>query len=156
MKLSNTEIQEIHTILEKYCNSKEARSMKSFCQHGSVSTYEHVMYVTKVCYYLNKRLGLGSNVKSLVIGAFLHDFYLYDWHEKDGSHRWHGFSHAHTALLNASTRFSLTDKEKDIIAHHMWPLNLTKVPRSREALLVCLVDKYCSTVETLTKRSAQA
>ena len=39
MKLSNTEIQEIHTILEKYCNSKEARSMKSFCQHGSVSTY---------------------------------------------------------------------------------------------------------------------
>lgn len=25
MKLSNTEIQEIHTILEKYCNSKEAR-----------------------------------------------------------------------------------------------------------------------------------
>ena len=81
---------------------------------------------------------------------------LYDWHEKDDSHRWHGFSHAHTALLNASTRFSLTDKEKDIIAHHMWPLNLTKVPRSREALLVCLVDKYCSTVETLTKRSAQA
>ena len=82
MKLSNTEIQEIHTILEKYCNSKEARSMKSFCQHGSVSTYEHVMYVTKVCYYLNKRLGLGSNVKSLVIGAFLHDFYLCDWHRK--------------------------------------------------------------------------
>lgn len=74
MKLSNTEIQEIHTILEKYCNSKEARSMKSFCQHGSVSTYEHVMYVTKVCYYLNKRLGLGSNVKSLVIGAFFTTF----------------------------------------------------------------------------------
>ena len=63
MKLSNTEIQEIHTILEKYCNTKEARSMKSFCQHGSVSTYEHVMYVTKVCYYLNKRLGLGSRRK---------------------------------------------------------------------------------------------
>ena len=59
-------------------------------------------------------------------------------------------------LLNADARFALTDKERDIIAHHMWPLNLTKIPRSREALLVCLVDKYCSTVETLTKRSAQA
>ena len=140
MKLSNAEMQEIDTILEKYCNTKEALSMKNFCQHGSVSTYKHVMYVTRVCYYLNKHFGLGADVKSLVVGAFLHDFYLYDWHEKDDSHKWHGFSHAHTALLNADARFALTDKERDIIAHHMWPLN----------------DKYCSTVETLTMRSAES
>ena len=119
MKLSNAEMQEIDTILEKYCNTKEALSMKNFCQHGSVSTYKHVMYVTRVCYYLNKHFGLGADVKSLVVGAFLHDFYLYDWHEKDDSHKWHGFSHAHTALLNADARFALTDKERDIIAHHM-------------------------------------
>ena len=156
MKLSNAEMQEIDTILEKYCNTKEALSMKNFCQHGSVSTYKHVMYVTRVCYYLNKHFRLGADVKSLVVGAFLHDFYLYDWHEKDDSHKWHGFSHAHTALLNADARFSLNEKEKDIIAHHMWPLNLTKLPRSREALLVCFVDKYCSTIETLTMRSAES
>ena len=129
-KLSNkfsieqiAEMLEIDTILEKYCNTKEALSMKNFCQHGSVSTYKHVMYVTRVCYYLNKHFGLGADVKSLVVGAFLHDFYLYDWHEKYDSHKWHGFSHAHTALLNADARFALTDKERDIIAHHMWPLN---------------------------------
>lgn len=52
MKLSNAEMQEIDTILEKYCNTKEALSMKNFCQHGSVSTYKHVMYVTRVCYSL--------------------------------------------------------------------------------------------------------
>ena len=75
MKLSNAEMQEIDTILEKYCNTKEALSMKNFCQHGSVSTYKHVMYVTRVCYYLNKHFGLGADVKSLVVGAFLHDFY---------------------------------------------------------------------------------
>ena len=55
MKLSNAEMQEIDTILEKYCNTKEALSMKNFCQHGSVSTYKHVMYVTRVCYYLTLR-----------------------------------------------------------------------------------------------------
>ena len=69
MKLSNAEMQEIDTILEKYCNTKEALSMKNFCQHGSVSTYKHVMYVTRVCYYLNKHFGLGADVKSLVVGA---------------------------------------------------------------------------------------
>jgi uncharacterized protein len=67
MKLSNAEMQEIDTILEKYCNTKEALSMKNFCQHGSVSTYKHVMYVTRVCYYLNKHFGLGADVKSLVV-----------------------------------------------------------------------------------------
>lgn len=156
MKLSNAQMQEIDTILKEYCNTKEALSMKNFCQHGSVSTYEHVMYVTRVCYYLNERFKLGADVKALVVGAFLHDFYLYDWHDKDDSHKWHGFSHANTALVNANAHFALNDKERDIIAHHMWPLNLTKLPRCREALLVCLVDKYCSTVETLTMRSAES
>lgn len=38
MKLSNAEMQEIDTILEKYCNTKEALSMKKFlparqCKH---------------------------------------------------------------------------------------------------------------------------
>ena len=40
MKLSNAEMQEIDTILEKYCNTKEALSMKNFCQHGSVRVGE--------------------------------------------------------------------------------------------------------------------
>ena len=151
MKLSNTEIQEIHTILEKYCNSKEARSMKSFCQHGSVSTYEHVMYVTKVCYYLNKRLGLGSNVKSLVIGAFLHDFYLYDWH-KNESFNFHGLKHHKIALKNANKYFSLTKKEKNIIKSHMWPLTIFSLPLCKEAVIVCLSDKYCALYETIFKR----
>ena len=151
MKLSNTEIQEIHTILEKYCNSKEARSMKSFCQHGSVSTYEHVMYVTKVCYYLNKRLGLRSNVKSLVIGAFLHDFYLYDWHEKSDWHKWHGFSHPFRAAGNAHRIFHIGKRERQIIESHMWPLTLRHVPETREAAIVCIADKCCSFYETVRR-----
>ena len=128
----------------------------AFRHHGAKSCFCHSVCVA----YESVRLALKSkkkiDMRSLVRGALLHDYYLYDWHEKDDSHKWHGFSHAHTALLNADARFALTDKERDIIAHHMWPLNLTKLPRCREALLVCLVDKYCSTVETLTMRSAES
>lgn len=155
--LTPEELQEIDAILAEYRNTAEALSMKNFCQHGSVSTYDHVLFVTKMSYYVNKHFQLNADVKSLVVGAFLHDFYLYDWHEEDGgAHKLHGFTHAHTALKNASALFSLNETEKDIIAHHMWPLNLTKLPRSCEAFIVCLVDKYCSTLETLLMRSAES
>lgn len=155
MRLTPEEEKEIQDILTGYADTKEALLMKNFCQHGCVSTYDHVMFVTRTSYAINRQFHLNADVKSLVIGAFLHDFYLYDWHDNDASHRWHGFSHARTALKNASALFSLTKKEQDIIVHHMWPLNLTAVPRSREAFIVCLADKYCSTLETLTMRSAQ-
>jgi uncharacterized protein len=79
----------------------------------------------------------------------LHDFYLYDWHTPDHSHRLHGFRHPRTALNNAKKYYSLNQVEADIIEKHMWPLTLTKAPLCREAMLVCLVDKYISTTETL-------
>jgi uncharacterized protein len=34
----------------------------------------------------------------------------------------------------------------------MWPLTITKVPTSREAVIVCIADKYVSSIETIGKR----
>ena len=100
--LTPAEMKEIHEYLSEYMHTEEAQSMKDFCQHGAVSTYDHVMNVVRLSYYLNKRFRLGADTKSLVTGSFLHDFYLYDWHEDgDGSHRLHGFTHPQRALANA-------------------------------------------------------
>ena len=92
---------------------------------------------------------------SLVKGAFLHDFYLYDWHNCSNITHWHGFKHARIARYNAETVFKLTDKEKDIIQSHMWPLNPTDIPHSREAVLVCMADKMSSSYETVLERKAK-
>lgn len=51
--------------------------------------------------------------------------------------------------------FELTDKEKDIIQSHMWPLNPTDIPHSREAALVCMADKMSSSYETVLERKAK-
>lgn len=153
MLLTNAELAEIYEYLQEYINTDEVQSMKQYCQHGSVNTYEHAMHVVKLSYYLNKKFSLGADLKSLIIGSFLHDFYLYDWHEKDISHRWHGWSHPKQALLNANRLFQLNQKEQDIILQHMWPLTLRSIPSCRESLIVCFSDKISSTMETLFQRS---
>ena len=103
-------------------------------------------------YRLNRKLGLHADVTSLVRGAFLHDFYLYDWHDSTQHQKGHGFHHPALALRNAERCFSLNDIERNIIISHMWPLTLRSIPKCREAVIVCIVDKWCSTEETLFQR----
>ncbi|MDO4284584.1 MAG: HD family phosphohydrolase [Eubacteriales bacterium] len=127
--------------------------MKSFLQHGQISTYDHCVCVARMSFLLNRRFALGADEESMVRGAFLHDFYLYDWHDcTQRAGRWHGFRHPAIALANAERLYPLNAKERDIIRSHMWPLTFLHWPHSREALLVCLADKICSTRETLLCR----
>ena len=130
---------------------EKVKEMKKYIQHGKITTYDHVESVARVSFFINRRFNLGSDEKALVRGAFLHDFFLYDWHDKDATRDkgLHGFTHANTALKNAKKRFDLNKREENIIDCHMWPLNITKLPRCREAWIVCFADKYVSAKETL-------
>lgn len=93
-------------------------------------------------------LHIRVNYENLILGALLHDFYLYDWHNHVDEGVLHGFAHPHIACKNAAMRFHVNAEVQHIITTHMWPLTLRFVPRSREAVIVCLADKYCSTLET--------
>ncbi len=153
MTLTKSEKEEIKFILKDCLRNEHVRAMKNYVQHGQISTYEHCKTVTKLSFYLNKRLHLHANEKDLVTGAFLHDFYLYDWHDSSVKlPRLHGYFHPEAALKNAKMHFDVNKNVEKIIATHMWPLTLTKVPTSREAVIVCLADKYVSTIETLACR----
>ena len=102
---------------------------------------------------INRRLHLNADEDTLLTGAMLHDFYLYDWHNKDGgSHNLHGYIHADRALENARRYFHVDEKTAHVIRCHMWPLNITRLPRSREAWIVCIADKCVSVKETLFER----
>lgn len=121
---------------------------KRFMQHGKVSVFKHSLAVAVTCVRLASRLRLRVDMRSLVRGALLHDYFLYDWHESDKSHRLHGFRHARRALKNAERDFTLNAIEKNMILSHMFPLNLV-VPKCRESLILCLADKICAAVETV-------
>lgn len=153
MQLKHTEKTDLQTILSDLTKTAEARSMRRYVQHGSVSTYDHCIRVAQMSYLINRRLHIHSDERSLVRGAFLHDFYLYDWHDHLESTRWHGFRHPAKALANAERCFSVNPIERNIIITHMWPLTLRAVPRCREAVIVCVADKLCGLQETLLLRT---
>ena len=95
---------------------------------------------------------LSDNIKvdeeELIRGALLHDYFLYDWHEKSLENSVHGFTHPLKALNQAKKDFELSAIERDMILNHMFPLTLNP-PRSKEGKLLCLADKLCATKETL-------
>ena len=126
------------------------QQMKQYVQHGRVSTFEHCENVAALSRKIDRALHLHADPDILLTGAMLHDFFLYDWH--DGSHRLHGFRHAQQAQCNAVRCFGVSKPVQHVIRSHMWPLNISRVPHSREAWIVCVADKCASLYETLFRR----
>jgi len=131
--------------------SPEAQVMKRFTQHGETTVFEHCVAVAKysllIAYSLEKLFRIEIDKDSLVRGALLHDYFLYDWHEKGQGRRFHGFTHPGVALKNADRDFDLNEIEKDIIVKHMFPLT-PFLPSHRESFIVSLADKWCALAET--------
>lgn len=148
MKLNSEQSNYYHACLADILETKEAQSMKQYIQHGSITTYMHCIRVSYYSYYLSQRFHVNVNTKSLIRGAFLHDFYLYDWHDPTSHRPWHGFHHPKTAYEKARQLFTLNSIETNIILSHMWPLTITSIPTCKEAVIVCIIDKICSLQET--------
>ena len=143
--------REIYELGQDLLSDEKTQKMKEFIQHGHTSVYEHVVSVAKfslvyAC-FLEKRFGIKIDKKSLVRGALLHDYFLYDWHVKGDQGCFHGYTHPYRALKNAKRDFDLNLKEMDIIKKHMFPLTPFP-PRFKESMIVCMADKWCALCET--------
>ena len=134
----------------KITESKEYQRTKELRQHGSVTVFEHSVYVAATSLKLSQKLHLKIDEESMIKCALLHDYFLYDWHDENHP-KFHGFRHAAIAAENANRDFGLTEKEYKAIRSHMFPLNL-RLPTSREALLLTIADKYCAASETIKTR----
>ena len=126
--------------------------LKQYIQHGNTNCYMHSLAVAYVSFLLARMLHLRCSFASLLAGALLHDYFLYDWHDKNRNSRWHGFRHPGIALKNASRDWHLNEIESDIIKHHMFPL--TPLPPTHpESIIVCVADKLCSTYEIFRRNA---
>ena len=148
----------IQALLKEHGNdilhSENFRKTQEYIQHGSMTVHNHCMDVARCSLIINKKLGLKCNKHDLIRGALLHDYFLYDWHDKEylsQRKRLHGFRHPMTALENAEKEYNLSDTQREIIRKHMWPLTIVP-PTCGEAWVVTAADKYCSFRETVGLR----
>ncbi len=149
--------RKLYCLLKKHASdilqSENFKSTRNYIQHGTIPVHSHCIDVARKSVALNNFFHMHCNERELIRGALLHDYFLYDWHDKNRENYqfFHGFYHPGIALKNASKEYPLTPREKDIIKKHMWPLTVSP-PRCREAWIVTTADKYCSTLETLRLR----
>lgn len=139
--------KEFQEIIKDIINNPEVQKMKNFKVHGNTSLYAHCYSVSYFCYLACKRRKL--DYKSAAIAGMLHDFYLYDWREKNSHIRPHAFTHPFTAYKNAKKQFKLNWMEKDMILTHMWPVTFFAIPLCYEGLILTFVDKSCALHEIM-------
>jgi len=132
-------------LIKEYIDNDQVNLMKTFIQHGDVTTFDHCISVASKAYEIAKNKNV--NVNTVVVAALLHDFYLYDWHDKPYSDL-HGYRHPERACQNAIKYFDINKDIQEAIRTHMWPFTF-KIPKTKEAFIVSIADKICAIKETL-------
>jgi len=129
------------------------RELKKYNQHGNTTIFKHsrnvAFYSYKVGKFFNNKFGSKIDLDILIQSAYMHDLFMYDWHEKSNLHRLHGYTHPKVAAKNASNYCNASKKMQKIIETHMWPLTITKIPKNKEAWILCLCDKHTAFWETI-------
>ena len=114
---------------EEILRSPGMQKEHDYIQHGRITVFEHSLGVAYMSLRIARRLKLHVDERALIRGALLHP---------------------EIALRNAGEDFELGEIEQDIIGKHMFPLTFRSVPRFRESMLVCLVDKLCACLEIIS------
>ncbi len=142
-------INEFSDIIIEFLQNSEYIKLNNFYQHINISRLTHSINVAYITYILCKKFKL--NYISATKGAMLHDFFLYDWKQKNESPLKHSLNHPKFALKNSKKIFAVDKIMEDCILNHMWPLG--KFPKTNEGRIVQLADKYSTTYEVIIQFS---
>ena len=148
MKLNQDERQECLSFIKYLSRDARIVKLKKIKQHHCSNRYTHCVRVAYSCYKFAIKSPIKYNMHDLILGAMLHDYFSYDWRMKDKKkHKAPLHNHPKEALIEAKKDFEISPLVEDIILHHMWPITLFKIPRSKEAFLVSWIDKVVTISE---------
>lgn len=148
------DINEFESIISDIDNSNEFQKTKEIVHHG-MNRYDHSRRVSYYSYKIAKKLGL--SYEEVARAALLHDFFLVNNKNISIKEKMNTLvNHPKYALKYSEKFFDLTEKEKDIIVTHMFPVAPTRVPKYAESWLVDIVDDVVAIVEEVQVKKRQA
>lgn len=145
--MNKKEKQELEEIFQTFKADPLILKMKEISMHRGSNCYVHSFTVAKIAVNRVKDDD-DYNHHNILIGAILHDYYLYDWRVEKDKLKKHGSNHPLIAEENAKRDFHISPEVAEIIRCHMWPLTPKLFPKSKEAKLVNIVDDEVATKET--------
>lgn len=145
-------LEHVKTIGAVIIASPEFKNASKQTHHIRGNVAAHMIntayYSYCICSFLNK-LGIKTSTEELIISCLCHDLGIV-------GNRHHKYTTGPECIKNhpidsipIARRLmgSLTPRQEDTILMHMWPLALSH-PRYREGVILSLVDKYCSVLES--------
>lgn len=120
---------------------RDYQKLSNYVQHKNTTRLMHSLNVAYVSWKLARKIGCDARTAARI--GMLHDFCLYDFREK--AEEAQVFHHPKVAARMSQERFQITDKEKQAILSHMFPLG--PIPTSKEAWIISFADKMCALTE---------
>lgn len=134
--MTKKEKKEFNNLVKDIIENPNFKELNNEIHHG-VSRYGHSLRVAKGVYKVTKVLHL--NYEEATRAAMLHDFFFSYQLEENGECK-NLVEHQKMALLNASAYYELTNRQKNMIESHMFPL-CVKLPKYKESFCLTVVDK---------------
>lgn len=157
MKISLEEKERLENLYQTFLNDPKIQRMKEIPMHRGSNCYEHSFKVAKkAVHYALRFPSKKLSIETIMLGAILHDYYLYDWRKDRSKRKRHAVDHEFIASENASKDFGISPEVKRIIESHMWPINFKKYPKGREAKIVSLCDKAVTIGEVFSSKKHKA
>lgn len=152
MKITPEYKQKLEDMYQQFLHDEKVMRMEKIPMHRGSNCYYHSFKVAKLAIKRGLR-HKNVNLEVILIGAILHDYYLYNWREDKRLLKKHGKKHPYIAAQNAEEDFLVSDSVQKVIKSHMWPINITEFPDSKEARIVTLADKTIALREALTSKA---
>ena len=123
--------------------NSEFLRLSQYVHHHWTNRFMHSLNVSYLSWLIAGKLG--CDARAAARAGLLHDFCPYDFKAVTPTGESQAYYHPKAAAKNSEALFGISDREREAILSHMFPLG--PVPTSREAWLLTFTDKVCASVE---------